>query len=114
MAATLDTSHLPHTLSTPETAVLVINLGTPEAPTAAAVRRYLAQFLSDPRVIDYPRWLWLPLLHGVILRIRPRRSAEAYRQIWTERGSPLQVYSQDLTDALTRRCGRELRIELAM
>lgn len=114
MAATLDTSRLPQSLPGPEAAVLLINLGTPEAPTAAAVRRYLAQFLSDPRVIDYPRWLWLPLLHGVILRIRPRRSAEAYRKVWTERGSPLQVYSQDLTAALAGLCGSKCRVELAM
>ncbi|MBS0556525.1 MAG: ferrochelatase [Proteobacteria bacterium] len=72
-------------------AVLLVNLGTPEAPTAPAVRRYLAQFLSDSRVIDYPRWLWWPLLHGVILRLRPRRSAHAYAKIWTPQGSPLLV-----------------------
>jgi ferrochelatase len=99
--------------SQPKTAVLLINLGTPDAPTASAVRRYLAQFLSDRRVIDYPRWLWLPVLYGVILRIRPRRSAEAYRKVWTARGSPLQTYSRDLTDALAQRCG-SLRVELAM
>ena len=58
------------------TAVLLCNLGTPDAPTAAALRRYLAQFLSDPRVVEIPRLFWLPLLHGVILRVRPRRSAE--------------------------------------
>ncbi|NIQ53382.1 MAG: ferrochelatase, partial [Gammaproteobacteria bacterium] len=59
------------------TGVLVTNLGTPAAPTPAAVRRYLAEFLSDSRVIDLPRWLWLPILHGIILRVRPRRSAAA-------------------------------------
>ena len=81
-------------------AVLLVNLGTPDAPTASAVRRYLAQFLSDRRVIDTPRWLWWPILHGVILRLRPRRSARAYASIWTEQGSPLLVFSQALADAL--------------
>jgi len=80
--------------------VLLVNLGTPAAPTTVAVRRYLKQFLSDQRVIDYPRWLWLPILHGVILRIRPRRSAHAYQQIWTEQGSPLLVYTNALANAL--------------
>ena len=79
-----------------KTAVLLVNLGTPEAPTATAVRRYLAEFLSDPRVIETPRWLWWPILHGVILRIRPARSAHAYSSIWTEQGSPLLVHSREL------------------
>ena len=82
------------------TGVLLVNLGTPAAPTTAAVRRYLKEFLSDPRVIDYPRWLWLPILHGVILRVRPPRSAHAYQQIWTEQGSPLMVYTNALAKAL--------------
>ncbi|HMT57848.1 MAG TPA: ferrochelatase, partial [Ottowia sp.] len=63
------------------TAVLLCNLGTPEAPTASALRRYLAQFLSDPRVVEIPRIFWLPLLHGVILRVRPRRSAAKYASV---------------------------------
>jgi len=71
--------------------ILVTNTGTPEAPTAKALRPYLAQFLSDRRVIDYPRWLWLPILHGIILNIRPRRSARLYQNIWTPEGSPLLV-----------------------
>jgi protoporphyrin/coproporphyrin ferrochelatase len=73
--------------------VLLINLGTPDAPTTAAVRRYLAQFLSDPRVIEIPRALWTPLLHGVILNTRPARSAQKYATIWTKDGSPLLVHS---------------------
>jgi ferrochelatase len=97
------------------TAVLLLNLGTPAAPTTAAVRSYLAQFLSDPRVIDYPRWLWLPLLHGVILRLRPRRSARAYAKIWTKRGSPLLVYSQAVTAKLASiYAGGGVHVDLAM
>jgi protoporphyrin/coproporphyrin ferrochelatase len=71
------------------TAVVITNLGTPDAPTASAVRRYLAQFLSDSRVIEAPRWLWWLVLHGVILRTRPRRSARAYASVWGVDGSPL-------------------------
>lgn len=74
--------------------VLLINLGTPAAPTPAAVRTYLAQFLSDPRVVEIPRWVWLPILHGVILRVRPAKSAQKYAAIWTTAGSPLLAHSQ--------------------
>ena len=80
--------------------VLLVNLGTPEAPTARAVRPYLAEFLSDRRVIELPRALWWLILHGVILRIRPKRSAHAYAQVWTAQGSPLRVASEALTRAL--------------
>ena len=73
--------------------ILLINLGTPDAPTASAVRRYLAEFLSDPRVVEIPRVVWKPLLHGVILRIRPAQSAQRYATIWTKDGSPLRVHS---------------------
>lgn len=83
--------------------VLLANLGTPEAPTPAAVRRFLGEFLSDHRVVNMPRWLWLPLLHGVILRTRPRRSAHAYRAIWTVAGSPLLLHTQALASALEHR-----------
>lgn len=75
------------------TGVLLVNLGTPDAPTPAALRRYLAQFLSDPRVVEIPRWAWLPILHGIILRVRPARSARKYASIWTDEGSPLAVWS---------------------
>ena len=86
---------------TPErSAVLLVNLGTPDAPTPAAVRRYLAEFLADPRVIEYPRWLWLPILYGAILPLRSRRSAHAYAQVWSDRGSPLLVHSQALAAGL--------------
>ena len=83
--------------------VLVTNLGTPGAPTASAVRKYLGEFLSDPRVIDLPAWLWRPVLHGVVLRIRPARSARAYASIWTSEGSPLLVNSRAIADALRAR-----------
>ncbi|MDH4418475.1 MAG: ferrochelatase [Acidovorax sp.] len=71
------------------TAVLLCNLGTPDEPTAPAVRRYLAQFLGDHRVVEIPRLLWMPILHGIILRVRPAKSAAKYASIWTPEGSPL-------------------------
>ena len=80
--------------------VLLTNTGTPEAPTPRALRRFLAQVLSDPRVIEYPRWLWLPLLHGVILNIRPSRSARLYQHIWTPQGSPLLLTAQSQSESL--------------
>lgn len=84
---------LPH--GTPaRTAVLLCNLGTPDAPTPAAVRRYLGEFLSDRRVVEIPRALWWPLLHGVILRTRPAKSAAKYQSIWTDAGSPLAVWTE--------------------
>jgi len=82
------------------TGVLLVNLGTPDAPTPAALRRYLGEFLSDPRVVELPRAVWLPILHGVILRLRPRRAAHAYRKIWTEEGSPLLAISRCQAQAL--------------
>lgn len=86
----------------PKTGVLITNLGTPDAATAPALRRYLAQFLSDPRVVEFPRLLWKCILHGIILRIRPRRSAAAYKTVWTDEGSPLMVHTQAQCDALTK------------
>lgn len=83
----------------PPAAVVLVNLGTPEAPTPSAVRRYLAEFLWDPRVIEQPRWLWWLILR-VILLIRPRRSARAYAEIWTEAGSPLMVQTRALAERL--------------
>jgi ferrochelatase len=104
--------------ASPVMGVLVTNLGTPEAPTPAAVRRYLAEFLSDPRVIETAPLIWKPILHGVILRVRPRRSAEAYRRIWTDEGSPLLVISRRQAAAIeSRLAGRRTdscRVELAM
>ncbi len=85
------------------TGVLLANLGTPDAPTTAALRRYLNEFLSDPRVVEMPRWLWLPILHGVILRTRPTRSARAYRRIWKPDGSPLLSISRRQQTGLAQR-----------
>lgn len=93
------------------TGVLLVNLGTPEAPTAHAVRNYLSEFLSDPRVVDYPRWLWLPILYGVILNVRPARSARAYAKIWTDEGSPLFFHTRNAARALGARIGN---VEFAM
>jgi len=76
------------------TAILLCNLGTPEAPTAPALRRYLAEFLSDPRVVEIPRLLWWLILHGIILRTRPKKSAAKYASIWMAEGSPLKVWTQ--------------------
>lgn len=78
----------------PATGVLLCNLGTPDAPTASAVRRYLRQFLADPRVVEIPRAVWLPLLLGVILPLRSRKSAAKYASIWTPDGSPLKVWTE--------------------
>ncbi|MCC5826319.1 ferrochelatase [Alkalimonas sp.] len=80
--------------------VLLTNLGTPDAPTPKALRRYLAEFLSDPRVVEVPRLLWWLILHGVILRIRPRRSAKAYATVFTDQGSPLLFHTQRQCDAV--------------
>ena len=77
------------------TAVLLVNLGTPEAPEPGAVRRYLRQFLSDPRVVEIPRPVWLPILYGVILAVRPRKSAAKYATVWTDQGSPLLHHSRE-------------------
>jgi len=84
----------------PNTALLAVNLGTPEAPTAKAVRRYLAEFLGDPRVVSIPRWLWKPLLHWLILPLRGPRSAEKYAQVWMPGGSPLAVHTAALAAAM--------------
>ena len=80
--------------ATSTTAVLYCNLGTPDEPTAPALRRYLAEFLSDQRVVEIPRLLWLAILHGIILRIRPKKSAAKYASIWMPEGSPLKVWTQ--------------------
>src|SRR3954471_14128870 len=95
----------------PFTAVLLCNLGTPDAPTPAAVRRYLAEFLSDPRVVEIPRAAWTPLLHGVVLRTRPSRSAAKYAAIWTNDGSPLLVHSVKQKVLLSGYLGQRIKNE---
>lgn len=92
--------------------ILLVNLGTPEAPTAAAVRRYLAQFLSDRRVVELSPVLWKPILHGIVLRFRPARVARLYRSIWMDGGSPLLVHSRAIADALSE--ALSLPVELGM
>jgi ferrochelatase len=89
--------------TTPATALLLVNLGTPEAPTAPAVRRYLAEFLSDRRVVQIPWLLWQPLLRGVILPLRGPKAAEKYASIWMPEGSPLAVYTHRLAAAVQTR-----------
>jgi ferrochelatase len=86
-----------------KTAVILVNLGTPQAPTAKAVRTYLAEFLGDPRVVEIPRLLWLMILHGIILRVRPAKSAAKYATVWTPAGSPLAVHSAAQADIITGR-----------
>ena len=92
---------------------MLVNLGTPAAPTAQAVRSYLAEFLSDPRVVELPRFVWLPILYGIVLRTRPRRSAEKYAQIWTAEGSPLAVHTARQA-RLLQAAIPETRVEYAM
>lgn len=97
------------------TAVLIVNLGTPTAPEPAAVRRYLREFLSDPRVVEIPRLAWWPILNGLILPLRPRKSAAKYATIWSEGGSPLLVYSRAQAQLLRGYLGdRGLDIEVAL
>ena len=98
--------------------VLVVNLGTPDEPSPGAVRRYLRQFLSDPRVVEIPRPIWLMILYGFILPFRPKQSAEAYSKIWTDDGSPLLLISEDITrslqDALKQRFSGPVHAALGM
>ncbi|MCP1470575.1 ferrochelatase [Sphingobium sp. OAS761] len=94
--------------------ILLINLGTPDAPDAGSVRRYLKQFLSDRRVVEIPPLLWQPILRGVILTTRPRRSAHAYRQVWTAEGSPLAVHTRATAEALRAVMGERCVVDWAM
>ncbi|MCP5405222.1 MAG: ferrochelatase [Pseudomonadaceae bacterium] len=101
---------------TAKTGVLLVNLGTPEAPTAAALRPYLREFLGDKRVVELPRWLWLPLLYGVIVPLRAPKSAHAYAQIWdkTHNASPLKVITEAQTAKLQKRLGKNVVVRYAM
>jgi ferrochelatase len=98
----------------PGIGVLLVNLGTPDAPTPASVRRYLAEFLSDRRVVEIPALLWQPILRGAILPTRPRKSAEAYAQIWTDEGSPLAAITRRQTAALQAALGAHVQVAYAM
>jgi ferrochelatase len=104
--------------SQPRTGILVTNLGTPDSPDAPAIRRYLAEFLSDPRVIETNKLIWWPILHGIILRTRPKKSAHAYEKVWTEAGSPLLVITRKQKDAIAESLAEQvagpLHIEFAM
>ena len=102
----------------PRVGILLTNLGTPQAPEKKPVRAYLKQFLSDPRVVEVPRLLWWFILNGVILNIRPARSAAAYKTVWTERGSPLMFHSRDQAEALrsviSEQFGDKVMVDFAM
>src|SRR3546814_16631255 len=87
------------------TDLLLVNLGKHDAPEPAAVKRYLKQFLSDPRVVEIPSVVWQPLLRGVILNVRPKKSAHAYRQVWTDAGSPLAAITRAQAQVLTTQLG---------
>ncbi len=101
--------------SASRTAVLLVNLGTPAAPSAGAVRRFLREFLSDPRVVEIPRVIWWPILYGLVLPLRPRRTAAKYAAIWSEQGSPLMAYSQQQASLLRGYLGeRGLDVEVAL
>lgn len=89
--------------------VLLVNLGSPQAPTASAVRRYLAEFLSDPRVVEIPRILWKIILHGLVLRTRPAQSAKKYQKIWTDQGSPLIAISHRQAQAIEQQLQKQIR-----
>ena len=98
--------------------VLIVNLGTPAEPTTGAVREYLAEFLWDPRVVEIPRPIWWLILHGYLLRTRPAKSAEAYREIWTEQGSPLLLHTTDIANGvqekLSARLSGAVHVEVGM
>jgi len=94
--------------------VLLVNLGTPDAPTPSAVRRYLKQFLSDRRVVELPPLLWQPILRGIVLNTRPRKSAHAYSQVWTSEGSPLAAITAAQAKALQARLGEGVMVDWAM
>lgn len=91
--------------------VLLAQIGTPSAPTAKAVRPYLKKFLSDRRIVDYHPLLWQPLLQGIILTVRPKRSAKLYEEIWTEQGSPLRIHLNSQQAGIQERLGDGFRVK---
>jgi protoporphyrin/coproporphyrin ferrochelatase len=101
-------------IPTRKVGLLLVNLGTPDAAEAGAVRRYLAEFLSDPRVIEISRFVWKPILHGIILRTRPAKSAHAYKQVWREDGSPLAAITREQSTALQGAFGPDVIVDYAM
>ena len=101
-------------VAAPRVGVLLVNLGTPDAPTPQAVRRYLKQFLSDPRVVEIPRLVWWPILNGIILNTRPKRSAHAYAQVWTSQGSPLAAITREQAERLQAMLGDAALVRWAM
>ncbi len=101
-------------VATTKVGVLLVNLGSPDAPTPKAVRRYLAEFLSDRRVVEIPPILWQPILRGVILTTRPRKSAHAYGQIWTDKGSPLVDITRRQAEALQAQVSAGVLVDWAM
>jgi ferrochelatase len=107
---TTDFSHS----SNEKVGILLTNLGTPDAPEPKPLRRYLKQFLSDPRVVEFPRLAWWLILNLIILNIRPARSAKAYKTVWTEEGSPLLTITKQQTQALQREMGDEIVVDFAM
>lgn len=94
--------------------VVLANLGTPDAPTTPALRRYLAEFLADPRVIEVPRVIWMLILHGIILRVRPKKSAALYKSVWTSEGSPLLAISKHQQAAIQEQLGDGFSVKLGM
>lgn len=104
----------PPILAPDKIGVLLVNLGTPSAPDAASVRRYLAEFLSDRRVVEIPPLVWQPILQGIILRTRPRKSAHAYQQVWRPDGSPLAAITRAQSDALQGAFGADNPVDWAM
>jgi len=101
-------------VATPKIGVLLVNLGTPDAPTQAAVKSYLKQFLSDRRVVEIPPLVWQPILRGIILNTRPKQSAKAYAKVWTDKGSPLAFFTSAQADALNARMGGAAEVRYAM
>jgi protoporphyrin/coproporphyrin ferrochelatase len=98
----------------PAIGVLLVNLGTPDAPTPDAVRRYLKQFLSDKRVVEIPPLVWQPILRAIVLNTRPQKSAKAYEKVWTDKGSPLAFFTIAQAEALALRLGSAVHVRHAM
>ncbi|TXH03943.1 MAG: ferrochelatase [Nevskiaceae bacterium] len=107
-------SVIPADAPTARPGVLLVNLGTPDAPTAPAIRRYLREFLADRRVVEAPRAIWLPVLYGIILPFRPRKLVHAYQSVWTPQGSPLMAASLAQAASLRRLLGEQIPVALGM